>query len=68
MVKIWLMAARVRTLPAAVAPVLVGTALAHALEGTFRAGAFIAALLGALAFAGLARPPQLPARILELSR
>ena len=45
--KIWLLAARPRTLPAGVAPVLVGTALAiH--EGTFRAGAFIAALLGAV--------------------
>jgi 1,4-dihydroxy-2-naphthoate octaprenyltransferase len=41
------MAARPRTLPAAVAPVLVGTALAVT-EGTFRVGAFIAALLGAL--------------------
>lgn len=43
----WLMAARVRTLPAAVAPVLVGTAL-PATEGTFFAGAFVAAMLGAL--------------------
>ncbi len=43
----WLMAARVRTLPAAVAPVLVGTAVAVT-EGDFRAGAFVAALLGAL--------------------
>ena len=42
------MAARVRTLPAAVAPVLVGTALAVSLEDVFRAGAFVAALLGAL--------------------
>ena len=33
--RIWLMAARPRTLPAAVAPVLVGTALA-ATEGTFK--------------------------------
>jgi 1,4-dihydroxy-2-naphthoate octaprenyltransferase len=41
------MAARVRTLPAAVAPVLVGTAVAVT-EGDFRAGAFVAALLGAL--------------------
>src|SRR3712207_1079228 len=41
------MAARPRTLPAAVAPVLVGTALA-ATEGTFKAATFIAALLGAL--------------------
>jgi 1,4-dihydroxy-2-naphthoate octaprenyltransferase len=45
--RIWLMAARVRTLPAAVAPVLVGTALAVT-EDVFRAGAFVAALLGAI--------------------
>ncbi|HEX5616964.1 MAG TPA: 1,4-dihydroxy-2-naphthoate polyprenyltransferase [Solirubrobacteraceae bacterium] len=44
---IWLMAARPRTLPAAVAPVLVGTALA-ATEGTFRPFTFVAAMLGAL--------------------
>jgi 1,4-dihydroxy-2-naphthoate octaprenyltransferase len=47
MFRIWLMAARPRTLPAGVAPVLVGTALAVT-EGTFRAGAFVAALLGAV--------------------
>jgi 1,4-dihydroxy-2-naphthoate octaprenyltransferase len=47
MVRIWVMAARLRTLPAAIAPVLVGTSLAGE-EGTFRAGAFIAALLGAI--------------------
>jgi 1,4-dihydroxy-2-naphthoate octaprenyltransferase len=41
------MAARLRTLPAAVAPVLVGTALADT-EGRFRVGAFIAALLGSI--------------------
>jgi 1,4-dihydroxy-2-naphthoate octaprenyltransferase len=45
--RIWLMAARVRTLPASVAPVLVGTALAVT-DDVFRAGAFIAALLGAI--------------------
>jgi 1,4-dihydroxy-2-naphthoate octaprenyltransferase len=45
--RIWLMAARVRTLPAAVAPVLVGTSLAVQ-RGVFRPGAFVAALLGAL--------------------
>src|SRR5207237_26193 len=45
--RIWLMAARVRTLPASVAPVLVGTALAVT-HDVFRAGAFIAALLGAV--------------------
>jgi 1,4-dihydroxy-2-naphthoate octaprenyltransferase len=47
MIRIWVMAARLRTLPAAIAPVLVGTALAGQ-EGRFRVGAFIAALLGAI--------------------
>jgi len=41
------MAARPKTLPAALAPVLVGTALA-ATEGTFRPLSFLAALVGAL--------------------
>jgi 1,4-dihydroxy-2-naphthoate octaprenyltransferase len=41
------MAARLRTLPAAVAPVLVGTSLALG-AGHFKALAFLAALLGAL--------------------
>jgi len=45
--RIWLMAARVRTLPAALAPVLVGTSLAIQ-QGVFRPGAFVAALVGAL--------------------
>ncbi len=45
--RIWMMAARPRTLPAAVAPVLVGTALA-ATEGTFHVLRFVAAMLGAL--------------------
>jgi 1,4-dihydroxy-2-naphthoate octaprenyltransferase len=45
--RIWLMAARPRTLPAAVAPVLVGTALA-ATQGTFKVLTFLAAMLGAL--------------------
>jgi len=45
--RIWLMAARPRTLPAAVAPVLVGTALA-ATEDTFHVLRFLAALIGAL--------------------
>jgi 1,4-dihydroxy-2-naphthoate octaprenyltransferase len=45
--RIWIMAARVRTLPAAVAPVLVGTSLAIS-EGTFHALSFVAALLGAV--------------------
>jgi len=42
------MAVRLRTLPAAIAPVLVGTALAHALDDVFRPGAFIAAMLGSI--------------------
>jgi len=45
--RIWMMAARPRTLPAAVAPVLVGTALA-ATEDTFKPLTFVAAMLGAL--------------------
>src|SRR5271167_2298212 len=46
-VRIWVMAARVRTLPAAIAPVLVGTSLALG-DDHFRALAFVAALLGAI--------------------
>lgn len=46
-VHIWVMAARMRTLPAAVAPVLVGTSLALG-AGQFKALAFVAALLGAV--------------------
>ncbi len=46
-VRIWLMAARPRTLPAAVAPVLVGTALAGYLN-VFHPLRFVAALLGAI--------------------
>jgi len=42
------MAARLRTLPAAIAPVLVGTAVAYALQEIFRPGAFIAAMLGSI--------------------
>ena len=45
--RIWLMAARPRTLPAAVAPVLVGTALAVAETDHLHVGGFIGALLGA---------------------
>jgi 1,4-dihydroxy-2-naphthoate octaprenyltransferase len=47
--RIWLMAARPRTLPAAIAPVLVGTAAAVELYGSLpRAGAFAAALVGSI--------------------
>src|ERR1700678_1563589 len=46
-VRIWLMAARLRTLPAAIAPVLVGTALAGYLH-VFHPLRFVAALLGAI--------------------
>ena len=45
--RLWLLAARPRTLPAAVAPVLVGTALALT-DGTFRPVAFAAALVGSV--------------------
>lgn len=45
--KVWLLAARPRTLPAAAAPVLVGAALALA-AGKFQAGPALAALLAAL--------------------
>jgi 1,4-dihydroxy-2-naphthoate polyprenyltransferase len=46
--RIWLMAARPRTLPAAVAPVLVGTAAAIEASDDLRVGAFIAALVGSV--------------------
>ncbi len=46
-IRIWVMAARLRTLPAGVAPVLVGTAWAGYL-GVFHALRFVAALLGAI--------------------
>jgi 1,4-dihydroxy-2-naphthoate octaprenyltransferase len=45
--RIWLMAARVRTLPAAIAPVLVGTALAG-YQSVFHPLRFVAALIGAV--------------------
>jgi 1,4-dihydroxy-2-naphthoate octaprenyltransferase len=45
--RIWLMAARVRTLPAAIAPVLVGTSLAG-YQHVFHPLRFIAALVGAI--------------------
>jgi 1,4-dihydroxy-2-naphthoate octaprenyltransferase len=47
--RIWLMAARPRTLPAAIAPVLVGTAAAVEWVGELpRPGAFAAALIGSI--------------------
>jgi 1,4-dihydroxy-2-naphthoate octaprenyltransferase len=46
-IRIWLMAARIRTLPAAIAPVLVGTALAG-FAHVFHPLRFIAALVGAI--------------------
>jgi 1,4-dihydroxy-2-naphthoate octaprenyltransferase len=47
--RIWLMAARPRTLPAAIAPVLVGTAAAVEWLGHLpRWGAFVAALVGSI--------------------
>jgi 1,4-dihydroxy-2-naphthoate polyprenyltransferase len=46
--RIWLMAARPRTLPAAIAPVLVGSAAAANAGDDFRWGAFIAALAGSI--------------------
>ena len=46
--RIWLMAARPRTLPAAIAPVLVGSAAAADASHDFRWGAFVAALIGSI--------------------
>jgi 1,4-dihydroxy-2-naphthoate polyprenyltransferase len=47
--RIWVMAARLRTLPAAIAPVLVGTAAAVEWVGELpRLGAFLAALVGSI--------------------
>ena len=46
--RIWLMAARPRTLPAAIAPVLVGTAAAVEAADRLRVGAFVAALVGSI--------------------
>jgi 1,4-dihydroxy-2-naphthoate octaprenyltransferase len=45
--RIWILASRPRTLPAAIAPVLVGTALAAA-EDEFRVLPFVAALVGSI--------------------
>jgi 1,4-dihydroxy-2-naphthoate octaprenyltransferase len=46
--RLWVMAARPRTLPAAIAPVLVGTAAAVQVSDEIRVGAFIAALVGSI--------------------
>ena len=46
--RLWIMAARPRTLPAALSPVIVGTAVAVAAIDSLRVGAFIAALLGSV--------------------
>jgi 1,4-dihydroxy-2-naphthoate octaprenyltransferase len=46
--RLWVMAARPRTLPAAVAPVLVGSAAAFEEADEFRWGAFVAALIGSI--------------------
>ena len=46
--RLWLMAARPRTLPAAIGPVLVGTAAAVEAVEELRVGAFVAALVGSV--------------------
>jgi 1,4-dihydroxy-2-naphthoate polyprenyltransferase len=46
--KLWVKAARPRTLPAAIAPVLVGTAAAVEASDELRVGAFLAALVGSV--------------------
>jgi 1,4-dihydroxy-2-naphthoate polyprenyltransferase len=46
--RIWMMAARPRTLPAAIAPVLVGTAVAVEATEDLHVGAFLAALVGSI--------------------
>ena len=46
--RIWLMAARPRTLPAAIAPVLVGTAAAVAVSDELHVGAFVGAIVGSV--------------------
>ncbi|HEY8418654.1 MAG TPA: 1,4-dihydroxy-2-naphthoate polyprenyltransferase [Limnochordales bacterium] len=47
-VAVWVMAARIPTLPAAVVPVLVGSASAVSTAGAFDIGAFLAALVASL--------------------
>jgi 1,4-dihydroxy-2-naphthoate octaprenyltransferase len=46
--RLWIMAARPRTLPAAISPVVVGTAVAVAAVDSLRVGAFVAALIGSV--------------------
>src|SRR5215208_5725269 len=46
--RLWLMAARPRTLPAAISPVLVGTAAAVEQVSDIRVGPFLAALVGSI--------------------
>ncbi|TLN21728.1 1,4-dihydroxy-2-naphthoate polyprenyltransferase, partial [bacterium] len=46
-IQIWLLAARPRTLPAAAAPVIIGTAIAY-YDGAFRLLPALGALVGAL--------------------
>jgi 1,4-dihydroxy-2-naphthoate octaprenyltransferase len=47
-IRLWIMAARPRTLPAAISPVLVGSAAAVDAANHLRVGAFVAALVGSV--------------------
>src|SRR5436190_20077429 len=47
-IRLWIMAARPRTLPAAISPMLVGTAAAVDVAHDLRVGAFVAALIGSV--------------------
>jgi 1,4-dihydroxy-2-naphthoate polyprenyltransferase len=46
--RLWLLASRPRTLPAAIAPVLVGTALAQGQDDVFKPLRFVCALIGSI--------------------
>lgn len=48
MVKVWLLAARPKTLPAAVAPVVIGSAIAYHDAGMLHWPSFVCALIGAI--------------------